>query len=277
MTTNATPINTDFGRASITLSSNTNHNGVSRAIATTDLYANTATILDDTQRVRSNIYESRLRLLHKALTTQPEGEGADPGKILSIGVGSGIFETLLAERYGIRTFQNVEPSQALGGEARAKGLDVITATAQSFDYAQAPYDTIVYNGSSFGFIPDGEIAETFTRNLNALSAGGRLVLTDVPAESALGIVLRLRQEVNLPDDLVEPLLAGTAFFNVAQHSYKPYWHEIPWYVDVLRGVGFTRFGFWQSVTVNPPYNDDEPQDPAAGYKSGNYVAIVAGK
>ena len=166
-----------------------------------DLYAGYDTVLDDTQRLRPNIYESRLRLLHKALTTTPDGEDADPGSILSIGVGSGIFETLLAERYGIRVRQAIEPSPALGAQARAKGLGIVATTAQEFDYSQAPYDTIVYNGSSFGFIPDDEIIPTFRRNREALTPNGRIVLTDVPAESALGIVLRLRQAAGLDDSL----------------------------------------------------------------------------
>ncbi|MDD6374037.1 MAG: hypothetical protein PUF97_06155 [Bifidobacteriaceae bacterium] len=241
----------------------------------TDVYADKAGVLDDTSKARSNIYESRLRLLHKALVTAPDGGAADPGKIVSIGVGSGIFETLLDQRYGIRVAQSVEPSAALGARARAKGLDVVEATAQGFDYGAAPYDTIVYNGSSFGFIPDDEIVETFSRNKAALARGGRIVLTDVPAESALGIALRFIQEGSVPGRVAEEALAGTAFFNVSEHSYKPYWHEIGWYVDVLRKAGFTQFGFWQTIPENPPYHNERIEDPTPGYKSGNYVAIVA--
>ncbi|KFI89509.1 MAG: class I SAM-dependent methyltransferase [Bifidobacterium merycicum] len=241
-----------------------------------DPYKGNATVLDDTRRQRPNIYESRLRLLHKALTTTPEGEASDPGSILSIGVGSGIFETLLNQRYGIEVRQAIEPSASLGAQARAKGLNTIQATAQEFDYDQAPYDTIIYNGSSFGFIPDDEIVDTFTRNRNALSPNGRIVLTDVPAESALGLVLRLRQTAGLDDALVKHLLEGTAFFNVDTHLYKPYWHEIPWYDHALKEAGFERIGHWQTLLENPPYHNEEPHDPEPGYQRGNYVAIVAG-
>lgn len=241
-----------------------------------DLYENNGTILDDTQRQRPNIYESRLRLLHKALTTTPEGEDSEPGSVLSIGIGSGIFETLLNQRYGIRIDQAIEPSATLGAQAQAKGLDVVQATAQDFDYGRAPYDTIVYNGSSFGFIPDDEIVDTFARNREVLSPNGRIVLTDVPAESALGLVLQLRQTAEIDDSIIKPLLEGTAFFNVDTHLYKPYWHEIPWYEHALHQAGFHRIGFWQTLLENPPYHDDKPHDPEPGYQRGNYVAIVAG-
>lgn len=46
-----------------------------------DLYAGYDTVLDDTQRLRPNIYESRLRLLHKALTTTPDGVDGSESKI----------------------------------------------------------------------------------------------------------------------------------------------------------------------------------------------------
>ena len=131
-----------------------------------DRYQDNGRILDETWQARPNIYESRLRLLHRALTTK------EPGKILSIGIGSGIFETLLRERYGITVAEAVEPSASLGAEAKAKGINVVQSTAQEYDYAGTPYDTIVYNGSSFGFIPDDEIEATFSRNREALAEGG---------------------------------------------------------------------------------------------------------
>lgn len=243
----------------------------------TDLYTADAGILDETFLTKPAIYESRLRLLHKALTTRTDGRGANPGKILSIGVGSGIFEQLLRDVYGIHVAELVEPSPSIGELARAKGFTVAQATAQDCDYAGAPYDTILYNGSSFGFIPDEEIVETFAKNARALAGDGRLVLTDVPAESALGIILRLRAQAHVDDALIEDDLSGTAFFNVTEHAYKPYWHSVAWYREVLEKAGFTRFDYWQSVLVNPRYHDEEPHDPVHGYKSGNYVAVIAEK
>lgn len=236
-----------------------------------DHYHSNGRILDDTWRARPNIYESRLRLLHRALVDR------NPGKILSIGIGSGIFETLLNKRYDITVAEAVEPSESLGAEARRKGLAVTQSTAQDYDYAGAPYDTIVYNGSSFGFIPDDEIEGVFTRNRDALSERGRLVLTDVPAESALGIILQTLQRYDVPREDFAELLSGTSFFNIDTHSYKPIWHPIPWYADLLTRIGFGELRFYQTVLTNPLYQKDQVEDPIEGYTKGNYVAIVAEK
>ncbi|MBT1164533.1 class I SAM-dependent methyltransferase [Bifidobacterium felsineum] len=236
-----------------------------------DRYQDNGAILDETWKARPNIYESRLRLLHRALTTK------DPGKILSIGIGSGIFETLLRERYGIEVAEAVEPSASLGAEARKKGLHVTQSTAQDYDYAGAPYDTIVYNGSSFGFIPDDEIEATFAHNREVLADGGRLVLTDVPEESALGIILQLAQKYDIKREDIDDLLAGTTFFNLNTHAYKPNWHPISWYAALLERIGYRDLKFFQTVLANPPYQKDAVEDPIEGYTKGNYVAIVASK
>lgn len=234
-----------------------------------DRYQDNGRILDETWQARPNIYESRLRLLHRALTTK------EPGKILSIGIGSGIFEALLRERYGITVAEAVEPSASLGAEAKAKGINVVQSTAQEYDYAGAPYDTIVYNGSSFGFIPDDEIEATFSRNCEALAEGGRLVLTDVPEESALGILLQFAQKYEINRNDLDDLLAGTTFFNLDTHAYKPNWHPISWYATLLERIGYHDLRFFQTVLANPPYQKDIVEDPIEGYTKGNYVAIVA--
>ena len=46
-----------------------------------DRYQDNGRILDETWQARPNIYESRLRLLHRAMTTK------EPSKIQSIGIG----------------------------------------------------------------------------------------------------------------------------------------------------------------------------------------------
>lgn len=235
-----------------------------------DHFVGNENLLDESAGRNPNIAESRLRLLHKAITV------TDPGRVLSIGVGSGLAEEALRDRYGITIAKGVEPSVGFAELARKRGFDVVTAGAQELDYRPNSYDTIVYNGSSFGFLPDDELAETWKRNYEALSEHGKLVFTDVPKESALGAVLFLTQKYpEIKDEDFQDLLEGTTFHKADRDAYKPYWHLTSWYVDLLRSIGFTDFRYFQTVLANPPYQEDAVVDPIEGYTEGNYIAVVA--
>lgn len=237
-----------------------------------DHFVDKETLLDDSARRNPNINESRLRLLHKAITV------TDPGRILSIGLGSGISEEALRDRYGITIAKGVEPSAGFAELARQRGFDVVTAGAQEIDYEPDSYDTIVYNGSSFGFLPDDELEDTWRRNFEALSDHGKLVFTDVPKESALGAVLFLTQKYpEIRDEDFQDILSGSVFHHADRNQYKPYWHLTSWYVDLLERIGFRDFHYFQTVLANPPYQEDEAVDPISGYTKGNYIAVVAVK
>ncbi|MBT1166662.1 class I SAM-dependent methyltransferase [Bifidobacterium simiarum] len=235
-----------------------------------DYFAGNENLLDDSAKRSPNITQSRFRLLHTALTV------TDPGRVLSIGMGSGIAEEKLRDEYGINVVKGVEPSEGFAALARKRGFEVEVAGAQEVDYEPDAYDTIVYNGSSFGFLNDDELKDTWRRNYEALSAHGKLVFTDVPKESALGAVLYLTQRYpEIKDDDFQDLLEGTTFYRTGRDEYKPYWHLTEWYVDLLRSLGFREFRFFQTVLANPPYQEQAVEDPIEGYKKGNYIAVVA--
>ncbi len=236
-----------------------------------DYFVGNEDLLDVVRRDRSNIYESRLLLLHRALTTKA------PGTILSIGAGAGTYELDLQERYGIHVELSLEPSAGFVQSARSKGLNVLQAGAQDYDYPEGFYDTIVYNGSSFGFIEDDELEATLRRNWESLRPGGRIILQDVPLESALGILLKAFQDF---PELAEnkdyrELLDGTVFYDLP--PYKPFWHTTRYYIELLEKVGFSNFSYFQTVLANPPYEDETVEEPIEGYDKGSYVAIVAEK
>ena len=229
-----------------------------------------APVLEEDNAARPRIFESRLRLLHAALTTQ------EPGRTLSVGAGSGAFEVELARRFGLDVDVLAEPDPDLAAAARARGFTVWERTSQELDPGEDAFDTIYYHGSSFGYIPDDQLEPTWARDLRALRPGGRLVLTDVPKESALGILLlTLQKYPDIDHTPYEDLIAGTAFPRYREHFYKPYWHRTDHYIGVLEGVGFADLTFLQTVLANPPYQDDHVEDPVAGYRRGNYVAIIA--
>lgn len=236
-----------------------------------DYFVGNEDLLDVVQRERRNIYESRLLLLHRALT-----DGI-PGRILSIGAGAGTYELDLERRFGIHVELSLEPSAGFVASARSKGLNVIQAGAQDYDYPTEAFDTIVYNGSSFGFIKDDELRDVFERNRRALVPGGRIILQDVPEESALGLLLKILQE--FPDlaarEDYHSLLQGTVFYDFP--PYKPYWHPTRYYIRLLESIGFSDFTYFQTVLDNPPYENEEVEQPIEGYTRGSYIALVARK
>lgn len=224
---------------------------------------------------RPNVTESRLRLIWAALTTKL------PGRTLSIGAGTGDVEAELRDRFGFSVDLIIEPSEALLPALREKGFETWAGIAETYPYEPESFDTIYYNGSSFGFIDDENLVPTFTKNYEALRPGGRLILSDVPKESSLGIVLlTILNNPGIDREPYRDLLEGTAFFDLVhggEPTYKPNWHVIPYYIDILKKVGFTDLEFKQTVLANTTYQDDKPEDPVPGYDKGNYVAIIATK
>ena len=236
-----------------------------------DYFVGNEDLLDAVQRERHNIYESRLLLLHRALTTK------DPGRVLSIGAGAGTYEYDLEHRFNIHIDVSLEPSAGFVASARSKGLTVIQAGAQDYDYPHEAFDTIMYNGSGFGFIEDDELEPTFRRNVASLRPGGRLILQDVPEESALGILLKVIQEYPqiAENRAYRELLDGTVFYDLP--PYKPYWHPTRYYIDLLGRIGLGDFEFLQTVLANPPYENEQIEQPIEGYEKGSYIAIIAHK
>ena len=48
----------------------------------------------------------------------------NPGRTLSVGCGSGLFETILAKEYGITITDGIEPSEGMAEIARKRGMKV---------------------------------------------------------------------------------------------------------------------------------------------------------
>lgn len=110
------------------------------------------------------------------------------GNILSIGCGSGLFEKILHDEFGIVITDGIEPSTDMAEIARRRGLNVTIATAEEADFGAGKYNTILFNGSP-SYITDlrGVVAKAY----EALPAGGRVVLIDVPKESGYGMMYNL--------------------------------------------------------------------------------------
>ena len=135
----------------------------------------------------SNLFASELKLFQKAL-------GSIEGKrLLSVGCGSGLFESYI----DCTNVEGIEPSEDMGTIAKRRGVNVIAhGTIEDVELPNNAYDIIYFNGSS-SYIEHLEAA--YAKCRRALKEGGRLILLDVPKESAFGFMYLLGKSLNTYD------------------------------------------------------------------------------
>ena len=210
----------------------------------------------------SNLLASEVKLIAKTLT--------DGGDILSIGCGSGLMESILRRDFGIVVADGVEPSPGMAAIARRRGLNVSLATAADFPVTRQ-YDTVLMNGCP-SYIDDLDAA--FAHAAEALKPGGRLVVADVPKDSAYALLYNLAAARGSWED---PLLADV-------HPPCPYpiefvksanWRTTAEKVASLRRCGFLDFTYHQTLTMHPIRSNSFVEEPSEGSDRGSYVAIVA--
>ena len=197
----------------------------------------------------------------------------DAGRVLSVGCGSGLFEKILREEYGITVTDGIEPSKGMAEIACKRGMHVVEATAEEADFGHGTYDTLLFNGTP-SYI--GDLRSVVRKAYEALPAGGRIILIDVPKESSYGLLYNLAKAVGTWD---HPPLAGCyppnpypiEFVDVAA------WRTTAEKVELLREAGFTDLEFSQTLTSHPVCSNDEEEQPTPGYGKGDYVAVVARK
>lgn len=195
------------------------------------------------------------------------------GKVLSVGCGSGLFEKLLRDERGIVITDGIEPSTGMADIARRRGLRVTIATAEEADFGHGDYDCILFNGTP-SYITG--LADVVKKAYDALPAGGRIVLIDVPKESSYGIMYNLAKALGTWH---HPLLEGVyppnpypiEFVNVAN------WRTTAEKVAMLKDAGFSDITFSQTLTAHPLYSDRVEEQPVEGYDRGDYVAVTAYK
>ncbi len=210
-----------------------------------------------------NVLESEVRLVASTLR--------NAGRVLSVGCGSGLFEKIMRDEFGITVTDGVEPSPAIAEIARKRGMDVTEATAEEFDYPAGEYDTILFNGSP-SYITD--LDTVLSKVYAALKPGGRVVLVDVPKESTYGLMYNLAKALGTWD---HPLLEGAyppnpypiEFVNVAN------WRTTAEKIALLEKNGFRNIESAQTLTTHPLYSDLAAEEPVPGHDRGDYVALTA--
>ena len=90
----------------------------------------------------NRVFESELKLLHACLNPLKKD------KILSVGCGSGLFESALKREYDIIVEYGLEPSTDMAKIAEKRGVKVVIGDAETTLLKDEEYDVIYLNGCS---------------------------------------------------------------------------------------------------------------------------------
>ena len=212
----------------------------------------------------SNLFESELRLFKKVL-------GDISGKkLLSVGCGSGLFESFIDSS----NIEGIEPSEDMGKIAEKRGINIIKyGLIEDVELPDNTYDIIYFNGSS-SYMEN--LTPVYEKALKALKPDGKLILLDVPKESAFGFMYLLGKSLNTYEhEYLEGAMPALPYPLALAASGV--WHSTEEKIEVLKNLGIEKFDFYQTLVKNPMYTNEEPEEVVEGYKSGGYVAIIAQK
>jgi ubiquinone/menaquinone biosynthesis C-methylase UbiE len=212
-----------------------------------------------------NILQSEVELLAAVLK--------EPGRALSVGCGSGLFEMILREGHRIDIHFGVEPASGMAEIAVKRGMEVQSGSAEELPFDDDSFDTVLLNGTP-SYI--GDLKQALTEAYRVLHTGGHIVVADVPAESSYGTLYRLAAMVGTWDDAslraIAPAVPYPMEFAVAAN-----WRTTQEKLDLLQETGFLDLATSQTLTAHPKFSDDSPEAPIPGHDRGDYVAIRARK
>ena len=105
---------------------------------------------------------------------------------------------------------------------------------------------------------------------------GKLILLDVPKESAFGFMYLLGKSLNTYDHEYLKGAMPALPYPLALAS-SGVWHTTEEKINVLKNLGIQKFSYYQTLVKNPLYTNEEVEEVVEGYQSGGYVAIIAEK
>jgi SAM-dependent methyltransferase len=212
-----------------------------------------------------NVLESEVLLIKHFLTA--------PGRALSVGCGSGLFEQILRERHGIDIRDGVEPAEHFAKIAVKRGMKVKIGHAEDLPFGGGEFDTVLQNGTP-GYIENLEKA--FREAHRVLKAGGHIVVADVPAESSYGLLYRLAAKIGSWEDTSVRVLAPPHPYPI-EFAAVARWRPTEEKARLLAAAGFVDLEYAQTLTRHPKYSNDIVERPVEGFDRGDYVAIQARK
>lgn len=211
-----------------------------------------------------NLFVSEAKMVAKALEVC--------GRTLSIGCGSGLFESYLKRECGIVVTDGVEPSEAMAAIARKRGMTVTICTAEDY-VAPEPYETVMFNGCP-SYIAD--LGKAFRNAYASLVPGGRIAVMDVPKESGYALIYNLAMSLGTWD---HPLLEGIKPPDPYPIEFvkSAHWRTRAEVLGCLKDAGFVNPHAYQTLLRYPCRSNDSVEEPIEGCDRGSYVAIVAEK
>jgi ubiquinone/menaquinone biosynthesis C-methylase UbiE len=212
-----------------------------------------------------NVLQSEVELLAGCLD--------DPGKALSIGCGSGLFEMILRDAHGIDIHFGVEPAEGMAEIAKKRGMEVQVSPAESLPFDDDSFDTVVFNGTP-SYI--GDLEGAFKEAYRVLHPGGHIVVADVPAESSYGLLYRLAAHVGTWENASLRAIAPAEPYPV-EFAAAANWRTTQEKLELLEKVGFLGAASTQTLTAHPKFSNDAVEMPSPGHDRGDYVAIRAKK
>lgn len=212
----------------------------------------------------NQLFYSELKLFKKAL-------GDISGKkLLSVGCGSGLFESYI-DCSGI---EGIEPSEDMSAIAQKRGVNIIQiGTIEDTNLPDKFYDIVYFNGSS-SYIQNLKLV--YNKALHSLKDGGKLILLDVPKESAFGFMYMLGKSLGSYDnEYLNGVIPQLPY--PIELAFSGIWHSTEEKINVLKELGIKNFEFYQTLLRNPMYTNEDIEEVTDGYKEGGYVAIIAHK
>lgn len=221
-------------------------------------------------------YDSWFMQNRKVLQSEVEllaGALKKPGRTLSVGCGSGLFEMILRDGHDIDVHFGVEPAAAMAEIAGKRGMEVQVGPAEELPFDDESFDTVLFNGTP-SYI--GDLRKAFQEARRVLRPGGFVVVADVPAESSYGTLYRLAAMIGDWDDeslkdIAPPVPYPMEFAAMAN------WRTTQEKLDLLQELGFTGAETTQTLTLHPKFSNDDVETPIPGHDRGDYVAVRAQK
>jgi len=212
-----------------------------------------------------NVLQSEVELLAGVLQS--------PGRALSVGCGSGLFEMILRDGHDIHIQFGVEPAAGMAEIAMKRGMEVQIGPAEELPFDDDSFDTVLFNGTP-SYI--GDLERAFAEAYRVLHPGGHIVVADVPAESSYGTLYRLAAMVGTWDDASLKAIAPAVPYPM-EFAAAAQWRTTQEKLDLLLKTGFGGLASSQTLTRHPKYSDDAAEAPVPGHDRGDYVAIKGQK